>query len=536
MPYKIFPENGKQCVYKHDADGNKVGKSLGCHPNRKDAIGQLRALYAQEPGAKEVGMDNCPTCGAKIKSSDKTCTACGTDLTQQGHKAVVTKSEGDGNHPASHYLVVENPSSPTTWHLRVRNMSGAIDHGLCGAAWAALHEGYRGSKYAGPNKQEAIAKLTAIYNQQEWPLPGSTSVKALEKDGERYIVLWTANAFMDRENEAFRTKALEDYVARHDATGDYGRVWFWHVKGTDFATVVWEEVVGRMLVSVARLDKTAYADKMYHALSHPEEYPDLLPMGWGTSHGYVYRVGDKEDGVYSFMEKFEATVLPYHRASNPWGGVRGVIDMARTKEKDDALRQLVTSAIADEVLQGAEQATSVLEQAGIEFKEVGRKDDGAEAQANDNPDEESEDTDEESEDNEEGAGDDADDQLYELEVSEELVKEIAGAIDIQSAVKEHVGTAVTGLKEQLVAALTPVILEAVKMAVAAEVKNIQGSKEQIVQEALSGKIRLNPWSASQSSDTVVSPEHVAGAKEAKTGKKQQDIVSQVVANMLNGGL
>lgn len=48
MPYKIFPVDDEYCVYKHDANGNKVGKPLGCHPSRAEAKAQLRALYANE--------------------------------------------------------------------------------------------------------------------------------------------------------------------------------------------------------------------------------------------------------------------------------------------------------------------------------------------------------------------------------------------------------------------------------------------------------------------------------------------------------
>ena len=56
-------------------------------------------------------------------------------------KAAVTKTEADGDHPASHYLVVEDPEHPSTWHLRVRDADGSINHTLLGGAWAALHEG-----------------------------------------------------------------------------------------------------------------------------------------------------------------------------------------------------------------------------------------------------------------------------------------------------------------------------------------------------------------------------------------------------------
>jgi HK97 family phage prohead protease len=84
----------------------------------------------------------------------------------------ITKTEQDGEHPASHYLVVEDPKKPSTWHLRVMDKNGKPDHGLMGAAWAALHEGYRGNRYEGPKKQDAIAKLTALYKREKLPLPG----------------------------------------------------------------------------------------------------------------------------------------------------------------------------------------------------------------------------------------------------------------------------------------------------------------------------------------------------------------------------
>lgn len=89
-----------------------------------------------------------------------------------GAKAVM-KSEADGKHPSSHYLVVEDPASPSKWHLRVRDAAGKPDHRLMGAAWAALHGGYRGNKYEGPDKQQAIAKLTALYKSEGMPTPGS---------------------------------------------------------------------------------------------------------------------------------------------------------------------------------------------------------------------------------------------------------------------------------------------------------------------------------------------------------------------------
>lgn len=94
-----------------------------------------------------------------------------TDIKNAPDSKAVTRSEADGQHPASHYLVVEDPEKPSTWHLRVRDAQGNLDHRLMGAAWAALHGGYRGNRYEGPGKQEAIRKLTRLYEQEGLDVP-----------------------------------------------------------------------------------------------------------------------------------------------------------------------------------------------------------------------------------------------------------------------------------------------------------------------------------------------------------------------------
>jgi len=94
----------------------------------------------------------------------------------------VTKSEGDGNHPASHYLVVEDPEKSSTWHLRVKNADGDVDQRLLGAAWAALHGGYRGNKYEGPDKASALSKLRSLYRQVGAEPPGNSTEGAIRME------------------------------------------------------------------------------------------------------------------------------------------------------------------------------------------------------------------------------------------------------------------------------------------------------------------------------------------------------------------
>ena len=71
---------------------------------------------------------------------------------------------------SSDYLIVEDSKKSSTWHLPVKK-NGKPDHRLMGGAWAALHGGYRGNKYEGPKKAEAIKKLKALYKSEGLPLP-----------------------------------------------------------------------------------------------------------------------------------------------------------------------------------------------------------------------------------------------------------------------------------------------------------------------------------------------------------------------------
>ena len=145
-PYAAVRQGDVWRVYKLNPDGEPTGDALGEHETEDEANAQVRALYAneQEAGKGEAGGDE---------------------------QKAVTKREGDGDHPAGHFLVVEDPEKPTTWHLRVRGPDGKLDHGLMGAAWAALHGGYRGNKYEGPGKAEALRKLRALYEGEDMETP-----------------------------------------------------------------------------------------------------------------------------------------------------------------------------------------------------------------------------------------------------------------------------------------------------------------------------------------------------------------------------
>jgi HK97 family phage prohead protease len=126
----------------------------------------------------------------------------------------VTKSEPDGRHPASHYLVVEDPEKPTTWHLRYRDTNGKPDARLMGACYAALTSNYRGNPYGGPNKQEALTKLRSVYKEAGMTWPGDS--KAAEQDPEMEYKSLPFHAISPTEMEL-----NEDEFAGYAATWDF---------------------------------------------------------------------------------------------------------------------------------------------------------------------------------------------------------------------------------------------------------------------------------------------------------------------------
>jgi phage head maturation protease len=103
------------------------------------------------------------------------------------------------------YLVAEG-DNPSDWHLPVKKGSG-YDRGLCGAAWAALHKGYRGNKYEGPNKGEAIAKLKRIYKSQGWDLPDDSGSGGKSEDLDAHAMVAEATAFLAEFNNGVKAGA-----------------------------------------------------------------------------------------------------------------------------------------------------------------------------------------------------------------------------------------------------------------------------------------------------------------------------------------
>src|SRR3990167_5892266 len=127
MPYVISKKDKEFCVYREGDDGKPMGKSHGCHPTHDKAVAQMRALYAAEGKSFDIF-------GEEAKSTKR---------------------------PDREFLVVGDGGKQ---HLPVYK-DGKLSPRLLGAAHAALTVGYRGNKYAGPGKEEALKKLKRLYKK-----------------------------------------------------------------------------------------------------------------------------------------------------------------------------------------------------------------------------------------------------------------------------------------------------------------------------------------------------------------------------------
>ena len=229
-------------------------------------------------------------------------------------KATLTKTVAGRKLPASAFLVVGDPEQVGTWRLPVRNADGSPDPVRMGAAWAALHGGYRGNKYEGEGEAQAIAKLRKMYAEQGRKPPSEAHEKAGEVSKELHGRVWvftdksgryrwvsiSSNSYQDREGEIVSQKALETAVER----GDMGELRWWHEGGAVIGDTDFQMMQGRMLIESGTFKSekigAAFADK----------------KGLGVSVGFLHPPNQPMNGIYDDIRIVERSVLPAKRAAN----------------------------------------------------------------------------------------------------------------------------------------------------------------------------------------------------------------------------
>jgi len=215
---------------------------------------------------------------------------------------------------------------------------------------------------------------------------GTKMFRGLKHLGGNYFLTWTTNAFIDRDGEIFTTKSIEDYLSYVDEKGVEGVYDYWHIPGTEFATIKWQGGVGRFMVEIGQFDNTLVGNA-FKALfdKYPDGHPDMAPYGWGCSHEYKYIPTDREDGVYEWFNKQKSTILPLQEAANPFTlsefGL-GEKNMKLSEKQRSSLMKIADEVAMPDLIDVIERVgserTAILEQSGFRFKSKrdGKTEDG----------------------------------------------------------------------------------------------------------------------------------------------------------------
>jgi hypothetical protein len=295
---------------------------------------------------------------------------------RRGNVGGRTKASDPGD-----YLIVEDRTKPSTYHLQVKK-NGTPDHRLMGAAWAALHGGYRGNTYQGPQKQAAIGKLRKLYKREGMPIPGEKSFTVFKDAAGAYRwVSRTTTAYRDRDGEIITEKALEADAARMTATGQYGPLRYWHIgepdpfdpvapwgPGVDIGDCDYSIVIGRTSIESGTFKSAAIGRAFAESADDYE-----------TSPGFFHPPDQPNAaGEFSTIRRFERSAVPikYGRASNLFTGMtvkehhmdQATYDARVKAFTADMNAKGVPPEVAASALAGMEQADKSAQQQGIAFK------------------------------------------------------------------------------------------------------------------------------------------------------------------------
>lgn len=228
-------------------------------------------------------------------------------------------------------------------------------------------------KRKGPEFEAALPKA---WKEEEAKKEAPSLLVFKQSDGRYRWVTFSSNAYRDRDREIVSTAALEADCARADKDGDYGPLRWWHVgkpdglakeagPGADIGTCDYNAMHGKILV-----ESGTFADERI-AQAVAKSAADLQ-----VSIGFFHPLGEPDgNGVFRTIRRFERSLLPRGRASNPLTSMMVITKEQEVetmlKEKLEALGRVLggDEALVKLVLDQAEKAETKADEAGIEFKE-----------------------------------------------------------------------------------------------------------------------------------------------------------------------
>lgn len=207
---------------------------------------------------------------------------------------------------------------------------------------------------------DAIAKAREAVSKKK-ELRSSSLTVLKDKRGHHRWVLFSSNAYRDRDEEIVSEKALSEDCDRADKDGSYGPLRWWHVPGADIGDCDFNAMHGRILV-----ESGTFRDERVGAII-ARKAPSLQ-----VSIGFIHPP-DEPDGTGTFhhIRRFERSLVPAGKASNPFTHVlvQEQPTMATIKERlDDLVRLLGDKALAEQVIRAAETTQKSADEQGVAYK------------------------------------------------------------------------------------------------------------------------------------------------------------------------
>lgn len=244
-----------------------------------------------------------------------------------------------------------------------------------------------------PSEKEAKDQMSAIYANENKELhitPKSAGffskvksglVVLKGRDGLRFMLMITTNAYPDREKETIASKALQEYVDHawrvEDKCLPDNPLLFWH-KSDPIGDIVWTKMQGPFLLEVAKErpnkkirikgDKWIWETTiktLWDVIEKDERYK------WGASHGFRYPDDEFKNGVYERIRKFESSTLPLPAAANllTFSGVVKEMDTDKVLEDLFSRAGILNSPdIVKRFLKGADELKKAADNIGLESK------------------------------------------------------------------------------------------------------------------------------------------------------------------------
>lgn len=352
MPYMKVKEGEQVCVYKKGTDGQKMGKSMGCHASDAEADKQIAALHAN------------------VKDGERRA------VLQQSAVNYVTLSEQAGQACANCLFYHARDDFDTCaivhdWPLAIQNT------GWCNR-WEALPE------VIGEDSPTLEVEMK-MDNMEDLPMEDESRGNLLNELVRRLMpkkqaanwwdnptgfrmldngkwMGWYSNNFRDYYGTIFAEQGFDDYIFRLEShVLPMPELRAFHTPGTEHGRATKVFRAGHFVIAVGEFYPDTEREQAYYRANQ-----DKLSM----SHGFYFDPEQFLDGVFYAFNTFEVSTLPHEHAGNPYTYFMEVRTMSNVlaPEVRTYLVDLMGEDKVTELEQVADARGHALEQNGAQYR------------------------------------------------------------------------------------------------------------------------------------------------------------------------